>query len=147
MLSSQLYIGTDVDASPASNDWIQVQTLASSSPLFFLRQIETRSMFWQDFKNGEKHQVYNCQTRYDQIISDLNVHIQNDSVSLGETEICEIHFGSEGDLPACRNSLASIQYTILHGQDNDNKIYAAYADVVRQGVGSGECVILSTHRF
>mmetsp|Transcript_35019 Transcript_35019/g.108390 ORF Transcript_35019/g.108390 Transcript_35019/m.108390 type:complete len:89 (+) Transcript_35019:1481-1747(+) len=69
MLSSQLYIGTDVDASPASNDWIQVQTLASSSPLFFLRQIETRSMFWQDFKNGEKHQVYNCQTRYDQIIS------------------------------------------------------------------------------
>jgi len=75
------------------------------------------------------------------------VHIQNDSVSLGETEICEIHFGSEGDLPACRNSLASIQYTILHGQDNDNKIYAAYADVVRQGVGSGECVILSTHRF
>merc|ERR1712023_277826 len=89
----------------------------------------TRSMFWQDLKNGEKHQVYNCETRYDQI-SDSNVHIQNDSVSLGETEICEIHFGSEGDLPVCRNSLASIQYTILHGHDDDNKIYAAYADVV-----------------
>ncbi len=113
--------------SDAGSNWVNVPTsvtspceLSLSLMYSFITQVAVDHMSWQNFTTGELSRPFqgkDCESIYDSGTGPLTSALSSEE----STTLCLIADAQRPPAPACRNTIASIKYTIHHNGDVQNK--------------------------
>ena len=113
--------------SDAGSNWVNVPTsvtspceLSLSLMDSFITQVAVDHMSWQNFTTGELSRPFqgkDCESIYDSGTEPLTSALSSEE----STTPCLIADARRPPAPACRNTIASIKYTIHHNGDVQNK--------------------------